>query len=109
MLSVNGNEESVTTGADFPSSNPIFQLNSVTATTAKVSIAGGSYASGQAALTLKVNKPVTLVNTADGTQYTLLLLPVGTVPPAASSSGAGSSGSSAPATTTPTTTTSTGP
>jgi hypothetical protein len=43
------------------------------------------------------------VNTADGTQYTLVLLPQGTVPPAPS--GSSSSGSSAPATTTTTTTT----
>ena len=104
---MNGTEESVSAGADFPAANPIFQLNSVTATTAKVSIAGGSYASGQATLTLKVNKPVTLVNTADGTQYTLVLLPQGTVPPA--SSGSSSSGSSSPGTTTTTTTTPAGP
>jgi hypothetical protein len=109
VLSVNGTEESVNSGADFPASNPIFLLNSLQGTTAKVSIAGGSYASGQATVTLKVNQPLTLVNTATGTQYTLLLLPVGTVPPAATSTGSSSSGSSAPTTTTPTTTTSTGP
>jgi hypothetical protein len=104
---VNGTEESVNAGADFPASNPIFVLNSLSKTTAKVSIAGGSYSSGQATLTLTVNKPVTLVNTADGTQYTLLLLPQGTVPPAAASGS--SSGSSAPAPTTTTTTTPTTP
>jgi hypothetical protein len=49
-----------------------------------------------------VNKPVTLVNTADGTRYTLLLYPQGTSVPA--SGGASSSGSATPAApTTPTT------
>ena len=104
VLSVNGTEESVASGSDFPAANPIFQLVSLGSTTAQVGIAGGSYATGQATLTLTVNKPVTLVNTADGTRYTLLLLPQGTVPPQSSSSSSGSS-STTPATTTPTTTT----
>ena len=92
-------------GSDFPSTNPIFLLVSVTTTQAKVSIAGGSYATGQPTLTLTVNKPVTLVNTADGTRYTIILMPQGTVVPASSSS----SSSATPATTTPSTTTPTGP
>jgi hypothetical protein len=57
----------------------MFELVSLTNTTAKVSVAGGSYADGAATLTLRVNKPVTLVNTADGTRYTLELFPQGTV------------------------------
>jgi hypothetical protein len=52
-----------------------------------------------------VNKPVTLVNTADGTRYTLLLYPQGTSVSAGSSAGGSSSGSATPAPTTPTTTT----
>jgi len=58
-----------------------------------------------------VNTPVTLMNTADGTRYTLLLLPQGTVAPATPSSSGGTSSSSsssstpsAPTTTTPSTT-----
>lgn len=103
VISVNGTAEAVGTGASFPASSPIFQLLSLTKTTAKVTVIGGSYASGAAALTLTVNKPVTLVNTADGTRYTLLLFPQGSTAPAA----APSSGPSAtpPATTTPTQTT----
>ena len=99
VISVNGVAESVSTGANFPASNPMFQLVSLTETTAKVSVAGGSYANGAATLTLKVNKPVTLVNTADGTRYTLTLQPQGTTvsaPPTTTT----------PTTTTPTTTTS---
>jgi hypothetical protein len=105
VISVNGVMESVTTGSDFPASaTPLFQLVSLTAKAAQVSIAGGSYASGQATLTLQVNKPVTLVNTADGTRYTLLLMPQGTVAPSPSSS---SSSSSTPTPAAPTTTTTT--
>src|SRR5205823_6305970 len=53
------------------------------------SLFGGSYASGAPTLTLTVDKPVTLVNTADGTRYTLTLMPQGTAasaPASASSS-----------------------
>jgi hypothetical protein len=100
VISVNGTSESVTTGSNFPAASPAFQLVALTGSTAKVAVAGGSYASGAATVTLKVNTPVTLVNTADGTRYTLTLLPQGTVPsaPAASPSGA------SPDTTTTTTT-----
>jgi len=82
VISVNGTSESVTTGSNFPAASPAFQLVALTESTAKVAVAGGSYSSGAATLTLKVNTPVTLVNTADGTRYTLTLLPQGTVPPA---------------------------
>ena len=67
--------ETVTVGTDFPAANPLFHLVSATTTSAKVSIAGGSYADGRSAVTLKVGKPVTLQNTADGTRYTLVLEP----------------------------------
>ena len=101
----------MSSGSNFPSTNPIFLLQSVTSTQAKVAIAGGSYATGQQTLTLSVNKPVTLVNTADGTRYTLILLPQGTVvPPSSSGSSSSSSSSSAPpASTTPTSSTPTAP
>jgi len=42
---------------------------------------GGSYASGAATVTLHENKPVTLMNTADGTRYKLVLKPQGTPVP----------------------------
>jgi hypothetical protein len=56
---------------------------SVTAHSAKISIVGGSYSSGAATVTLRENKPVTLMNTADGTRYKLILKPVGTAVAAA--------------------------
>jgi hypothetical protein len=75
-ISVNGAAaETVAVGSDFPAANPLFHLVSATTTSAKVAIAGGSYADGRSAVTLKVGKPVTLQNTADGTRYTLVLEP----------------------------------
>ena len=91
VISVNGISESVTSGGNFPAANPMFQLVSVSASVARVAVVGGSYANGSPTLTLRVNKPVTLANTADGTRYTLTLQPQGTVaggsPSAASPSG----------------------
>jgi hypothetical protein len=108
LVSVNGTAEMVQSGAGFPFANPVtstnglFQLVSLTAQTATVSVVGGSYASGSQTLTLHVNKPVTLVNTADGTRYTLILYPQGTAPPIAAPTAP--TGSTTPTTTTPTTT-----
>lgn len=115
VISVNGTLYTVATASDFPQANPLFHLVSVTAHSAKISIAGGSYSSGAPTVTLKENKPVTLVNTADGTRYTLILKPLGTGVPRGSasssagsgttSSGSGSSGSGTTTTTTPSSTT----
>jgi hypothetical protein len=85
VISVNGTLYTVAVGSDFPSAGatdpsiiPVFHLVSLTAHTAKISIAGGSYANGAPAVTLRENKSVTLMNTADGTRYKLILKPVGT-------------------------------
>lgn len=90
VISVNGTLYTVAVGSDFPEASstdpslvPLFHLISVTAHTAKISIVGGSYSSGAAAVTLRENKPVTLMNTADGTRYKLILKPVGTATPTA--------------------------
>ena len=55
-------------------------------------------------ITLREGKPITLQNTADGSRFTIELLPQGTAAPAAGASGS----STVPASTTPATT-STGP
>lgn len=105
VISVNGVLYTVATNGDFPQASsadpsavPLFHLISLTAHSAKISIVGGSYTSGSPAVTLNENKAVTLVNTADGTRYTLILKPAGTNVPgggaAASSSGGGGSSSS---------------
>jgi hypothetical protein len=117
VISVNGTLYTVATASDFPQANPLFHLVSVTAHSAKISIAGGSYSSGAPTVTLNENKPVTLVNTADGTRYTLILKPLGTgvaggstsssAGSGTSSSGSGSSTSSSDSGTTTTTPSST--
>src|SRR5215210_165195 len=75
-ISVNGESHSVQAGGQFPTSDPIFKLVTLTATTAKVGIAGGTLESGSPTVTLRLRKPVTLLNTADGTRYVLRLLSV---------------------------------
>jgi len=89
VISVNGELTSVMVNTDFPTSGtvyselgaPLFHLVSLTQTTAKVAIAGGSYADGAPTLKLAVGTPVTLQNTADGKRYTLILEPQGTQVP----------------------------
>jgi hypothetical protein len=103
VISVNGTLMSVTSGTDFPADQPLFHLVSLTAHTAKISIVGGSYANGAPAVTLHENKPVTLVNTADGTRYKLVLKPQGTPIPSAPGT------TTTPTSTTPTSTTTPSP
>jgi uncharacterized membrane protein YgcG len=112
VISVNGTLYTVATKTDFPQPSaadptvvPLFHLVSVTAHTATISIAGGSYATGAPTVTLRENKPVTLMNTADGTRYTLVLKPLGTaVSTGTATSGGGKSGTGSTSTT-PTSTT----
>jgi hypothetical protein len=73
-ISVNGIAGAVTVGGSFPTSAPVFTLVSLTRTSAKIGIAGGSYENGAATVTLVKGKTVTLMNTADGARYTLRLL-----------------------------------
>jgi hypothetical protein len=76
VISINGVSETVRVGKSFPASTPTFKLVSVTKASAQVGIAGGSLASGQQTVTLKLNKQLTLMNTADGTRYVLRLVSV---------------------------------
>jgi len=76
VILVNGESESIAVGGQFPAADPAFTLISLTATTAKVGIAGGSFENGSKAVTLKKNKPLTLMNTADGMRYVLRLVSI---------------------------------
>jgi hypothetical protein len=96
VISVNGTLTTVTVGSDFPEASasdpnatPLFHLVSLTTKTAKIAIAGGSYTSGASTVTLRVNKPVTLMNTADGSRFKLILKPQGTPVPGEGGSGTG--------------------
>jgi hypothetical protein len=75
-ISVNGTTESVAVGAQFPASSPTFVLVSLTKSSAKIGIAGGSIEGNQQTVTLKKGVPLTLMNTADGTRYVLRLVKV---------------------------------
>lgn len=77
IIAVNGVEEAVAVKSEFPASGPVFVLVSLTRTEAKVAIAGGAFASGAPAVTLRLGKPLTLVNTADGVRYELKLVRTG--------------------------------
>jgi hypothetical protein len=76
VISVNGASETVAVGADFPVASPVFVLVSLTKSSAKIAIAGGSLQGGGTA-TLKKGRPLTLMNTSDGTRYVLRLVSVG--------------------------------
>jgi len=75
-ISVNGTSTAVSVGGSFPSGSPVFTLVSLTRGAAKIGIAGGSYESGAATVTLKKGKTVTLMNTADGARYVLRLIAI---------------------------------
>ena len=77
-ISVNGKTSTVTLGGTFTPIDPVFRLTALTSRSAKVGIVGGTYASGSQTITLEAGgKPVTLMNTGDGTTYVLRLLSVG--------------------------------
>jgi hypothetical protein len=89
-IAINGVAEIVEVNKDFPAADPVFHLVALTRTSAKIAIAGGSYADGAPSVTLKKGKTLTLENTADGSLFTLRLIafdpPATSVPaPAATS------------------------
>ena len=79
VISVNGVPETVAVGKTFPAppAQPYFQLVSVKIASVKIGIAGGSLTNGQNTVTLLEGETVTLMNTADGTKYTLKLVSTG--------------------------------
>jgi hypothetical protein len=77
VISVNGVQETVAAGREFPKESPVFRLVKVVGGEARIGIAGGALASGSPTVTLHKGKAVTLVNTADGTRYELKLVSVG--------------------------------
>jgi hypothetical protein len=108
VITVNGGPpQRITIGQDFPLPpfDPIFHLVAVSRTAAKISIAGGSLSDGRATVTLRKGRPLTLMNTADGTQYELRLLWTGSgVPPKSilpPTAGAGSPAATTPSSATP--------
>ena len=63
----------------FPADQPLFVLKSLKKKKAKISVAGGSFEDSET-FTLKLNKKVTLVNTATGVRYEIKLVYTGAAP-----------------------------
>ena len=83
-IALNDTEVEFATDGSFPAEEPIFVLVSIAddGKSVEIGIAGGAYADGDETITLKIGKPLTLQNTADGSRYELELLTVaGHVPP----------------------------
>lgn len=71
---VNGVAETVEAGERFPAADPMFVLVTVGEDAVTIRVAeGGSFASGGDTLELEAGERITLVNTADGNRYELLL------------------------------------
>ncbi len=81
-ISINGTAEDVEVEKTFPAAEPTFVLVSLAKNgkSVEIGIAGGTYADGGQTIELKLGKPLTLQNTADGTRYELELLAVAGFP-----------------------------
>lgn len=81
-ISVNGVAEDVEVEKTFPAEEPTFVLVSLAkdGKSVEIGIADGTYADGGQTIDLKLGKPLTLQNTADGTRYELELLAVAGFP-----------------------------
>jgi hypothetical protein len=79
IVTVNGVRQVVVPGMRFPAADPLFVLvaEKPEAKAIVVGIVGGAYSGGQRATTLKVGKPLTLVNTTTGARYKISLVSVG--------------------------------
>ena len=78
-MTVNGARQVLEPGMKFPASDPLFVLvaEQPGSKAVVVGIAGGAYSGGNETTTLKVGKPLTLVNTATGARYRISLVSVG--------------------------------
>jgi hypothetical protein len=77
VISVNGKKETVAVGAAFPAADRIFELRTLGSGEVRISIAGGTLTGGAQTVALKKGKKLTLMNTADGTRYELVLVSIG--------------------------------
>jgi len=73
-ISVNGIVSHVASQGTFPAGKPVFRLAAWTKDSAQLAIVGGSYATGEATLTLHIGHALTLENQTDGKRYKLELL-----------------------------------
>ena len=102
-ISTNGLCENLGVNGTFPGTEDIFRVISIAkdGKSVKIAVVGGAYDSGQSTVTLKQGEKLTLVNTADGTRYVLLLkakCDVETLPASGSSTTTGTATVAAPTT-----------
>lgn len=79
IVTVNGMRQVLEAGMKFPATDPLFVLvaEKPGSKAIVVGIAGGAYSGGAKTTTLRVGKPLTLVNTATGAKYKVSLVSVG--------------------------------
>ncbi len=79
IVTVNGARQVLVPGMKFPAGDPLFVLvaEKQGAKSVVVGIVGGAYSGGAKTTTLKVGKPLTLVNTTTGARYKISLVSVG--------------------------------
>ena len=79
IVTVNGARQVLEAGARFPTEDPLFVLvaEKPDSKAIVVGIVGGAYAGGAKTTTLRVGKPLTLVNTVTGAKYKISLVSVG--------------------------------
>ena len=79
IVTVNGARQVLEPGMKFPAADPLFVLvaEKPGSKSVVVGIVGGAYAGGAKTTTLKVGKPLTLVNTTTGARYKISLVSVG--------------------------------
>jgi hypothetical protein len=79
VVSVNGERQAIQPGGTFPSADPVFVLvaEHPDSKSIEIGVVGGAYSSGSKTTKLKVGKPLTLVNTATGARYRIVLVAAG--------------------------------
>jgi len=79
IVTVNGARQVLEPGMKFPAADPLFVLvaEKPGSKSVVVGIVGGAYSGGAKTTTLKVGKPITLVNTTTGARYKISLVSVG--------------------------------
>jgi hypothetical protein len=79
IVTVNGARQVLEPGMKFPAVDPLFVLVAERpgSKSVVVGIVGGAYSGGAKTTTLRVGKPITLVNTTTGARYKISLVSVG--------------------------------
>jgi hypothetical protein len=79
IVSVNGQRQALEPGGTFPSADPVFVLvaEHPGSKSVEIGVVGGAYSGGSKTTKLAVGKPLTLVNTATGARYRVVLVAAG--------------------------------